>query len=113
MNPKERNAMEKAINTRLYRLDVILTENSDKAELKTGAFEDESARLDELSQLPVDETLINIAREEKARLLSNLEWLKSGNAGLCQQCGEKIPIQRLLTVPTTRHCIGCAKSGQM
>jgi len=110
LSEKERNALEKAINTRLQRLELILNHNAGEEDDNTSPLQDEDARLDELSQIPVDETLITVARQEKNQLLNNLEWLRTDGAGLCRECGEKIPIQRLLSVPTTRYCIRCART---
>jgi len=110
MHVKERNLVKKAINTRLDRLHTIL--NANQGNDQPGSNKDESTRLNELSHIPVDETILNIARHEQAGLKANLKWLESDDAGLCQVCEEKIPIQRLLTVPTTRNCINCAKDEQ-
>lgn len=108
MNAKEKKLLERAITIRLERLSTILAANREAQD--SGPVQDESARLDELSHIPVDETLMNIAKEEQSQLMRNLEWLDSDEAGLCRECGEQIPIERLVTVPTTRYCVACAKS---
>ena len=108
MNAKEKKLLERAINIRLERLSTILAANRRAGD--PGPAQDESARLDELSHIPVDETLMNIAREERSQLTRNLEWLDSDEAGLCRECGKQIPIERLVTVPTTRCCVACAKA---
>jgi RNA polymerase-binding transcription factor DksA len=107
MNTKKHNLLKRAINARLERLRTILSANNNHNQ--TDVREDESARLDKLSHIPVDDTLISIALQEQARLQANLNWIESDVAGLCQQCEVEIPIQRLVTVPTTRFCISCAK----
>ncbi len=110
MNIKQRNLIKKAINIRLERLQTILSAN--QAHELSEFIDDESTRLDELNHIPVDQTIMNIAKHEQAGLKANLNWIESDNAGLCQICEEQIPIQRLLTVPTTRCCINCAKAEQ-
>jgi len=110
MNNKQRNLLEKSIGSRLQRLQTILAAND--SHRQGDLLEDESARLDNLSHIPVDEALMNIALTEKKRLQDNLQWIQTDDAGLCQQCDAEIPIQRLLTVPTTRYCVVCAKEQQ-
>jgi len=52
--------------------------------------------------------------ERKARELKNIERLirkvnKDDNFGLCEECGEQIPMERLLIVPETALCVGCQR----
>ena len=93
MNFNERKLLKRNIDSRLERLQIILDPDKEQ-----DAINDDS----------MNEALINIARHEKARLLANANWIETSEAGLCQSCGTEIPIQRLLTVPTTRFCIDCA-----
>jgi len=111
MNAAERNLLKMTIDTRLRRLQLILSNNNNDSK-QLNFLEDESARLDGLNQIPVDDTLLNIARLEKAQLLANKVWIETDDAGLCRNCGTDIPVERLLTVPTTRLCIHCAKNEQ-
>jgi DnaK suppressor protein len=36
-----------------------------------------------------------------------LERLDDGTYGICQECGEPIPWERLQIIPETRHCVQC------
>lgn len=50
--------------------------------------------------------------ERKTRELKNIERLirkvmKDGSFGLCEECGEQIPMERLLIVPETTLCVVC------
>ena len=38
----------------------------------------------------------------------SLHWLKTGKYGRCGSCGGKIPTIRLMAVPWTHVCLGCA-----
>ena len=33
--------------------------------------------------------------------------LQRGDYGICESCGEVIPLERLLARPTARRCVGC------
>jgi RNA polymerase-binding transcription factor DksA len=37
-----------------------------------------------------------------------LDRLRDGTYGTCQECGEPIPTERLVAVPWTAFCVGCA-----
>ena len=36
-----------------------------------------------------------------------LNDMANGDYGICDRCGEDIPVRRLKVNPTTRHCIDC------
>jgi DnaK suppressor protein len=52
-------------------------------------------------------------REREARLTRKirdaLEMLDNGTFGICEECGEEIPLKRLMARPVTTLCIRCKK----
>lgn len=46
-------------------------------------------------------------REEIVRIDEALRRLDDGNYGICQQCGEPVPIERLEIQPYTPYCVEC------
>lgn len=108
MRSSDRTSLENAIRTRIRRLDIILDDGQQDNAYGDGQQQDESERLDKLNHAPVDAALMELARNERARLRSNLDWINEDDAGFCEECGCDIPIQRLLAVPTTRRCVKCA-----
>ena len=46
----------------------------------------------------------NRLKREIEHALQNIE---DGDYGICDRCGEDIPIKRLKVRPTARYCIGC------
>lgn len=58
------------------------------------------ARLDDHSIREIEE--INAA----------LQRISDGTYGLCERCGEEIPLGRLRVLPATRFCLGCAKKAE-
>lgn len=108
MDNSEKLCLENAIRTRIKRLDIILDGEIHNPAYKQDQQHDESVRLDNFSHAPVDAALTDLAKMERERLKDNLGWIKENDAGICEECGCNIPIQRLLAVPTTRRCVKCA-----
>jgi DnaK suppressor protein len=44
------------------------------------------------------------------KLQHALERIENGTFGICDECGEEIPIKRLKARPVTIHCIACKSS---
>lgn len=108
MNQHERQQLQHCIHGRLRELEQVLAQMEPTTEALAESHHDEAARLDTLSHASVDEALLRNGARERARLHANLEWTESDDAGFCEDCGETIPLARLLAVPTTRRCIECA-----
>ena len=69
--------------------------------------EDDIAR-----EATVTETNTAIEQELKHHLgaiLKAQEKLKTGHYGVCEKCRIDIPLERLMAVPTTPHCVNCAE----
>lgn len=53
-------------------------------------------------------------RDREAKLIGKirkaLERLESGTFGICEECGEEIPLKRLMARPVTTLCIECKKA---
>lgn len=45
----------------------------------------------------------------KRKIRDALERLKDGTFGICEECGEEIPLKRLKARPVTTLCIECKK----
>ena len=41
-----------------------------------------------------------------------LEKIEKGTYGLCESCGEEIPVERLEILPSTRYCVECASDSE-
>lgn len=46
-------------------------------------------------------------REEILKIDEALQRLEDGSYGICLNCGEQIPIERLEVQPYTSHCVAC------
>jgi len=52
-----------------------------------------------------------VARQHQQHLAeidAALERVEAGTYGVCEECGARIPEERLEARPTARHCLGCA-----
>tara|TARA_R110002072_G_scaffold77125_3_gene180230 strand:- start:330 stop:674 length:345 start_codon:yes stop_codon:yes gene_type:complete len=110
MRIADKELVAHTITRRIRRLEVILQQDEliDDDQSTKELQDDESARLDNLNQQPVDDALLNLARLELSELKYNLDRLEKEDAGECEECSSEIPVKRLLAVPTTRKCVNCA-----
>ncbi len=49
------------------------------------------------------------AGEELARIREALGRIESEDYGVCTECGESIPVERLAVLPYSEFCIACAE----
>ncbi len=98
-------AIEAGLRTRLAEL------TGDIARLQS----DLSAPLDadyaeQANELEGQDALAGIEdahRAEATQIHAALNRIASGDYGICQTCGGKIPAARLAVMPTATRCIGC------
>ncbi len=58
-------------------------------------------------------SIIERAEQQLAQINSALARLAGGQYGICLDCGEEIPIERLKAIPSAIYCVGCkAKDAQ-
>ncbi|HEY9135525.1 MAG TPA: TraR/DksA C4-type zinc finger protein [Pseudomonadales bacterium] len=98
------------IEQRIEALKSTIADHHSLSDKKKGQSGDTSANLDLMINSSVDESILAEHKLELAKLVKNISWLKSDNAGLCDQCGDDIPIDRLKAVLTTRQCVACASA---
>jgi RNA polymerase-binding protein DksA len=70
---------------------------------------------DQAIQVQNDETLQAIgeaAQNELAAIDEALQRLATGAYGICKRCGDHIPLERLLAVPSATTCADCANTPQ-
>jgi DnaK suppressor protein len=52
-------------------------------------------------------SIIERAEKQLAQIESALARLDDGQYGICLDCGEEIPIERLKAIPFAIYCVGC------
>lgn len=53
-------------------------------------------------------SLLRAARGDLSMLDATIARLEAGDEVTCRDCGEPIPVERLLALPTTTVCVSCA-----
>jgi DnaK suppressor protein len=66
------------------------------------------SRMDAINNKSINEAALRKAQDKEKRINISLERMSDENFGVCIQCGETIPIQRLLVMPGSL-CIKCAR----
>ena len=66
------------------------------------------SRMDAINNKSINETALRKARDKFNKIAISLEHIDDDNFGACIECGELIPIQRLLIMPGSL-CIKCAR----
>lgn len=92
---------------RLKRDVASLTELTDPRTLEDL---DEVSRMDAIVSKSVHDTALAAARQRIGKLEYALKRLDSDpEFGYCSECGEAIPMPRLLSMPETVRCVDCAE----
>ena len=79
-----------------------------KQDLRSGRSADSQEQAQELETAEVVDALGNETRLELGKITKALEQMKSGDYGVCVDCGESIPMARLQAQPFADRCIRCA-----
>jgi RNA polymerase-binding protein DksA len=79
----------------------------DSLEYSTLGDEGDSAASDEGFELTA--SLAELAGNRATAVESALRRFQEGRYGLCEECGEEIPVERLKAVPATVLCVDCQR----
>tara|TARA_B100000768_G_C11281301_1_gene378781 strand:+ start:935 stop:1276 length:342 start_codon:yes stop_codon:yes gene_type:complete len=66
------------------------------------------SRMDAINNRSVNQAALRQVEKQRQDLLRALDRLKEDRFGLCQNCGELIPMGRILLVPGAARCVRCA-----
>ena len=66
-------------------------------------------RMDAIANKSVIESSLNQAENKLNKLRHVLSKVDSPDFGICLECGEDIPMGRLLIIPESMHCVNCAE----
>ena len=79
-----------------------------KENLTAGRSADSQEQAQELENAEVVDALGNEARNEISQIAKALDQIKNETYGICADCGETIPMARLVAQPFADRCIRCA-----
>ena len=60
-----------------------------------------------LSEREISDTLVHLLSENREQVERALDRLSEGKYGVCEDCGEEIPTERLKFRPEATRCVGC------
>ncbi|MFZ5572201.1 MAG: TraR/DksA family transcriptional regulator [Thermodesulfobacteriota bacterium] len=59
----------------------------------------------------MESTYKNLIRQRSVIFIHRIEQalsrIENGSFGICDECGEEIPVDRLKALPDTAYCVGC------
>ena len=101
----EKTRLEELISDYERELEVArLTESSSDRSSEPGNAESSSMKLEYAKELSIEQnTLDLLSKVEHA-----LRRTKSGDYGICESCGNSIPLERLDVLPYSALCVECA-----
>lgn len=67
------------------------------------------SRMDAINNKSVVEAALRKAEEKLNKLHLVKDKIDDDDFGLCLRCGKEIPIGRILLMPQSRNCVGCAQ----
>jgi len=70
------------------------------------------SRMEAISARGVNESALSQARVRLAGLKSALANLGEPEFGSCFECGEQIPLARILLMPHSKMCVSCAEKAE-
>lgn len=100
-----------------YSIEQQLSEKGRKDETGnwTGSVEDgegqEAERgdtADNLEELGTNVAIVEDLERKERDIVDALDKIDEGTYGICEECGEEIPVERLEVEPTARTCVACA-----
>ena len=66
------------------------------------------SRMEALNSKSVNEATLITARNRLGKLKHVIANLDGDDFGICIECGEPIPMGRILAMPESTHCVNCA-----
>ncbi len=64
------------------------------------------------AQYEINSELVSVQSRELARTREALKQMAAGTYGLCSDCSDEIGLGRLVALPYTTTCIGCARAAE-
>ena len=99
---KRRDALRNALAGDLSLLKELRAQNSgDVVDAALDSAQDE-----------ISSQLAEVESRELASIENALERMRSGKYGLCEGCGQKIPMARLNALPYATNCIECQREAE-
>ena len=111
MNDKQQKELKNKIKTEITNLTKLVKELEETVDpVKPDAAIGRLSRLDTMLNQGINKSSIAQSRQRILHLEDALNRLeKDSFFGECEECGEDIPLARLLALPESRYCVHCAE----
>lgn len=110
MNSRQKAALVAQISVRMTELAELIRHAESAAAQHRRQSDDEAAKLDITINVAVEQQVLKSAQQERVKLVRQLSWMDSEEAGMCSACGDPVPFARLSAVLSTRLCVVCAET---
>jgi DnaK suppressor protein len=102
---EEQERLQELIEEYERELEVArMTESSSDRSPDPGNAEASSMKLEYAKELSIEQNTLDLL----SKVQHALSRVKSGDYGICERCGEAIPIERLDALPYSTLCVNCA-----
>ncbi len=103
-------------NVLLHRRDalrrILAGDLSSLKEMKGQASGDVVDAALDTAQDEISSQLVEVESRELSLTENALERMREGQYGICEMCGEQIPMARLSALPYATMCIGCQRTAE-
>lgn len=107
MNQKDLAYFNTLLNSQLQELQNRMQYSDIRKMTPLNEFQD----ILDVASVDTDQNMLLRIRERESRLISKikraLQRISDGTYGVCESCGEDIPVNRLKARPVTTQCINC------
>ena len=101
----EKSRLEELISEYERELEVArLTESSSDRSSDPGNAEASSMKMEYAKELSIEQNTVDLL----GKVEHALERTKTGDYGICESCGNSIPVERLDVLPYSALCVECA-----
>lgn len=102
---EERERLQELVEEYERELEVArMTESSSDRSPDPGNAEASSMKLEYAKELSIEQNTLDLL----SKVHHALARVKSGEYGICERCGDAIPIERLDALPYSTLCVTCA-----
>ena len=110
MDPAERQEVKERIQAAIavVEKDIAALEELTKPIAPDNAI-GRLSRMEAIGSKSINEANLASARTKLAKLKYALAGIDKEDFGICMECGEPIPIARIMIVPESKFCVSCAE----
>lgn len=111
MNPEQKTALEAHIRQQIKALkaDIQAFERNARP-LSTDSPIGRLTRMDAMNNRRISAMALTTAKNKLVKLEQALTSIDSHEFGLCRECEEPIPLERLMILPEADLCVSCAET---